>query len=662
MSRIRRALRLSVSPAVLTVMVCTVIGTSAAWYFAKINERDHIHRMTRLATSAISADLNSDTEAWLLGQVRLAKMWEFREPTYEEWSTLAGLYLEHHPGCIAIEWLDPKYQERWISRAPGQEVPLAGSGIRERLLTDAKNSKEAILSNIVVSSAGEEQWISVVPIFQAGRFRGFVLGYFDAYRSLNTMFNDIEKLNFSIAVEEQGIDVFRLAGSNNENLAEWAQDANVLMPGTTWHLRVWPKPEAMNEMRSNLPTATFFFGAAAGLMLMVIARIGESLRVSQRRFSGILAISAEAVLSMDAGHKITLFNQAAENIFGYTAAEILGQSIELLIPERFRKVHNEHVARFARSDKNNLLMSDRRRVLGLRKDGSEFHMAASISKLSIAGETIFTLICSDVTDAVRAEEQLRKSHEELEVRVYERTAELETTNQSLQLQILERKRAEEEIQDLSRRMMRVQEEERRHLARELHDGATQNLVTLSLHMGRISRHPHSISPAVLEEWMRLAEQGANELRTVSYLLHPPLLEELGLGLTLQGYIEGFARRTGIQATLNRQGELDNLGFDVELAVFRIMQEALSNVQRHSGSTTAAIQISYDGSILRLQITDKGRGISPGLDRNGVGLGSMRERARLLKGRLAIETGSNGTTIQVELPVSRPERSSSHALA
>src|SRR6476646_695645 len=331
MSRIRRALRVSLSPVVLTVMVCTVIGTSAAWYFAKINERDHIHRMTQLATSAISADLNSDTEAWLLGQVRLAKMWEFREPTYEEWSTLAGLYLEHHPGCIAIEWLDPKYQERWIARAPGQKVPLAGSGIRERLLTDAINSKEAVLSNIVVSSAGEEQWISVVPIFQAGRFRGFVLGYFDAYRSLNTMFNDIEKLNFSIAVEEQGVDVFRLAGSNNENLADWAQDANVHMPGTTWHLRVWPKPEAMSEMRSNLPTATFFFGAAAGLMHMVIARIGESLRVSPRRFSGILSISAEGVISMDAGHKITLFNQAAENMFGYTAAEILGQPIELLI-------------------------------------------------------------------------------------------------------------------------------------------------------------------------------------------------------------------------------------------------------------------------------------------------------------------------------------------
>src|SRR6476660_3396805 len=195
MSRIRKAARLTLSPAALTVIAVTVIATFSAWYFARINERDHIHRMTQLATSAISADLNSDAEAWLLGEVRLAKMWEFREPTYEEWSTLAGLYLEHHPGCIAIEWLDPKYEERWISRSPGQKVPLAGAGIRERLLTDAKNSKNALLSNIAISSAGEKQWVPVVPIFQTDRFRGFVLGYFDAQRSVGAMFDDIKSLN-----------------------------------------------------------------------------------------------------------------------------------------------------------------------------------------------------------------------------------------------------------------------------------------------------------------------------------------------------------------------------------------------------------------------------------------------------------------------------------
>lgn len=657
MSRIWKTVRLTLSPAVLIVMAVTAIGTSAAWHFAKLNERDHIHRMTHLAISAISADLNSDMDAWILGQIRMARMWEFEEPTYEQWSAFAGLYLEHHPGCIAIEWLDPKYQEHWITRVPAQKIPLAKTEDWEHLLADAKNSKDALLSNIVVSSTGQKQWVTVVPIFQAGRFRGFVLGYFDAQRSLNTMLNDIEALNFSTVIEENGAEVFRLAGSTDENLAAWAQDIDVRLPGTTWHLRVWPKQEAMSEMLSSLPAATLFFGAVAGLMLLMIARITESLRASQRRFSGILAISAEAVISMDESQTITLFNRAAESMFGFTPEEVLGRPLELLIPQRFHKIHNEHVARFAHSDKNNLLMSDRRRVFGLRKDGSEFHMAASISKLNIAGETTFTVSCSDVTEAVQAEEQLRRSHEELELRVNERTAALAAANEFLQQEILERKRAEEEIQDLSRRMMRVQEEERRNLARELHDGATQNFVTLSLHMGRMSRDPNAISSAVLEEWMRLAEQGANELRTVSYLLHPPLLEELGLGLTLRGYVEGFVKRTGIQVSLNSQGELDNLGFDIELAVFRIMQEALSNVHRHSGSATAMIDISYDGCLLRLQIADHGRGIPPGKDRGGVGLGSMRERARLLKGQLVIQTGSTGTTITIELPMAHPERSS-----
>ena len=661
MGRIRKAARLALSPAVLTLIAITVIATSLAWHFAKINERDHIRRMTNLATSAVSADLSSDMEAWMLGQIRLAKLWEFEEPTYSQWSAFANLYLEHHPGCMAIEWLDPKYEERWISRPAGPRVPLAAAEVRDRLLADARNARDALLSSILVSPNRPKQWVVVVPIFQKERFRGFVLGYFDAQKSLDNMLSDIAGLNFSVALEEQGAEVFRLAGSNDANLAEWSQDIDVRLPGTVWHLRVWPRPEVMSEMRSTLPAATLWFGAAAGLMLIVIARFAESLRASQRRFSGILAISAEAVISMDANQRITLYNRAAETIFGYTAAEAMGEPIELLMPSRFRAAHKEHVARFADSEKSSLLMSDRRRVLGLRKDGSEFHMAASVSKLSIGGEMIYTIICSDVTESVRAEEQLRRSHEELELRVRERTAELEAANEFLQLEIRERRRAEEEIQELSRRMMRVQEEERRNLARELHDGPTQNLLTLSLHMGRMSRDVNAISPADLDDWMRLSEQSANELRTVSYLLHPPLLQELGLSVTLRGYVEGFTKRTGIQVTLHSQGELDNLGFDIELAVFRILQEALSNVHRHSGSATARVDVLCDGSTLRLQIADQGCGIASGASGGGIGLGSMRERARLLKGRLIIETGRTGTTVQIEIPVP-PEISSSRASA
>ena len=128
MGRIWKAAQQLMSRLVLIVLAATAIATFTSWRLAKLNEREHIHKMTRLAASAVEADLRSDMEAWMLGQIRLAKMWEFGEPTYSQWTAFAGLYLEHHPGCVAIVWLDPKYQERWVSRAPGEKVPLAGDG------------------------------------------------------------------------------------------------------------------------------------------------------------------------------------------------------------------------------------------------------------------------------------------------------------------------------------------------------------------------------------------------------------------------------------------------------------------------------------------------------------------------------------------------------
>lgn len=650
---------------VLTVLLISVSATLICWQLAAKNERSHIQRMTHLAASAVAADLSSDMDAWLLGQIRLAKMWEFDEPTYEQWMAFAGLYLEHHPGCIAIEWLDPKYEDRWI-RSSGDKTPLPGNGTRERLLQSALLSKDAVLSNLLNSPDGSRQWLTVVPIYQMGRFRGFVLASFDAQRSLDTMFDDIKGLNFSVAIEENGVEAFRLAGSTTENEREWAQSIDVHLQGRTWRLKVWSKPEAMWEMRSNLPLVTLLCGLGACLLLGVIARMVEKLwaeiaerkqveadlRASQARFAGILEISAEAVISADADLRITLFNHSAEKIFGYSAQETMGQSMNILIPERLRAIHDAHVTGFAASAKQSLLMSTRRRVLGLRKDGTEFPMMASVSRLDLDGEKIFTITCSDITQEVRAAEELRTAHDELEHRVQERTADLVQSNQFLQMEIAERKEAEKEVQALSHRMMRVQEEERRNLARELHDGATQNMVALSLNLAQIG-DTSAVTPAtaaMIDECMRLVENCTNELRTISYLLHPPLLQELGLGRTLRGYVEGFGRRSGIAVTMTALGDLERLGFDVELAVFRIVQEALSNIHRHSHSSTAQIQLIRHDAALGLEISDHGRGIPPGKDMAGVGIAAMRERVRLLRGCLDIKTGSTGTTITISLPL------------
>src|SRR6476646_9262262 len=299
-------------------------------------------------------------------------------------------------------------------------------------------------------------------------------------------------------------------------------------------------------------------------------------------------------------------------------------------------------------------MSKRRRVFGLRKDGTEFPMTASVSRLDLGGEKVFTIICSDITQEVRAAEELRKAHDELEFRVQERTADLLQSNLLLQNEITERKEVEQQVQDLSRRMMRVQEEERRHLARELHDGAIQNLVALTLNMSPIldSVDVAPATRAMIEECMRLIDESTNELRTISYLLHPPLLEELGLSRTLRGYVEGFSRRSGVAVSMTAQGELDRLGFDVELAVFRIVQESLSNIHRHSHSSTANILLIHQASCLSLQIADQGRGISPGKGNAGVGIAGIRERVRLLKGTVTIRSDASGTLITVNLPVQK----------
>jgi len=659
---------------VLAVLLISMSGTLICWWLAAKNERAHIQRMTHLAASAVAADLRSDMEAWLLGQVRLAKMWEFDEPTYSQWMAFAGLYLEHHPGCTAIEWLGPQYEERWISTAPGEKIPVAGNGTRERLLQSALISKDAVLSNLLNAPNGRRQWLTVVPIYQKGRFRGFVLASFYVQRSLDAMFDDIKGLNFSVAIEENGVEAFRLDGSTTDNEREWTQTIDVPLHGQSWRLRVWSKAEAMGEMRSILPLLTLFCGLGACLLLAVIARMVEklraeiaerkqveaSLRASQVRFAGILEISAEAVISADADLRITLFNRSAEKIFGYTAQEAMGQSMNVLIPERLRAVHAQHVTGFAGSAKQSLLMSTRRRVLGLRKDGAEFAMNASVSRLDLGDEKIFTIICSDITEEVRIAEELQKAYGELEHRVRERTADLVQSNQFLQTEIAERKQAEKEVHDLSRRMMRVQEEERRNLARELHDGATQNLVALSLNMAQI-RGTGADAPAtaaMIDECMRLVEDCTNELRTISYLLHPPLLEELGLGRTLRGYVEGFGRRSGITITMTAPSDLERLGFDVELAVFRIVQEALSNIHRHSHSSTAHILLVRQASVLGLEISDQGRGIPPGKDMAGVGIAAMRERVRLLRGSLAVKTGSTGTTITISLPLADEQMASS----
>ena len=230
--------------------------------------------------------------------------------------------------------------------------------------------------------------------------------------------------------------------------------------------------------------------------------------------------------------------------------------------------------------------------------------------------------------------------------------------------ITQRKQAEETLHHLSARLLQLRDEERRHIARELHDSTVQDLAAVVVNLGFLHtavRRPSPEARQALLESLGLAERAATGLRTLTYLLHPPLLEELGLAGALREFVGGFTRRSGIRVDLKLKPAWRRMPAELELALFRVIQESLANIHRHSGSTSARITLCQAAAEVRLEVCDAGHGfILESSERGGpaaplgVGITGMRERLRELGGLLTITSDSGGTTIRATLPCRRPE--------
>ena len=217
-----------------------------------------------------------------------------------------------------------------------------------------------------------------------------------------------------------------------------------------------------------------------------------------------------------------------------------------------------------------------------------------------------------------------------------------------------------ELHNLSARLMAAQDEERRRIARDLHDSVGQLVAALSMNSSLALTEAENLSvPAsdALRQNISMIQQLSNEIRTISHLLHPPLLDEIGLLPAIQIFAEGFAERSKVEVVVELAPEIGRLAPNVEISIFRIVQECLTNVYRHSGSKTACIKMwPSDGKMLTLQVCDQGKGIpaerrvsmSVGTSR-GLGMSGMRERVRELGGTLEIQSNGNGTTVTVEFP-------------
>jgi PAS domain S-box-containing protein len=261
---------------------------------------------------------------------------------------------------------------------------------------------------------------------------------------------------------------------------------------------------------------------------------------------------------------------------------------------------------------------------------------------------VMMIVCSslDITE----HRQLRSM---LEERVRERTRELEAKNLELVTQT-------DVVRELSARLLQIQDEERRRIARELHDSVGQMLAAVSMNMAQVHHEAAALGPdarKALEDNTALLEQLSGEIRTISHLLHPPLLDEVGLQSALQWYIDGFSERSKIKVDLELPDHFGRLPRNLEITLFRVVQECLTNIHRHSGSSTAAIRVARSQNEVRLEVRDAGKGLPAGAQTSlssgklsGVGLRGMHERLRQMGGQLDVQSNGNGTLVLATLPI------------
>ncbi|MGH7822345.1 MAG: PAS domain-containing sensor histidine kinase [Candidatus Binatia bacterium] len=230
--------------------------------------------------------------------------------------------------------------------------------------------------------------------------------------------------------------------------------------------------------------------------------------------------------------------------------------------------------------------------------------------------------------------------------------------------VTEQKRRDESIRQLSARLLHAHDEARRWFARELHDSMGQDLAALAANLARVRQSVAALDPgarAALQESRSLVQSCSRGIRTLAYLLHPPLLDESGLGSALRHFVDGFTNRSGIEVDLDIPRSVARFSESLELTVFRVVQECLTNAYRHSGTRTVAVRLRRGRTALEIEVRDRGRGIrkaqaaAPSGSRHaGVGLASIRERVTELGGRLEVCSDACGTTVRAALPVAKGE--------
>lgn len=370
------------------------------------------------------------------------------------------------------------------------------------------------------------------------------------------------------------------------------------------------------------------------------------LRESEERYRTLFDLGPVAVYSCDASGVIREFNRRAAELWGREPKpgdtdERWCGSFKMLRPDGVWMPHEQCPMAEVISGKVPAVHDAEVQIE--RPDGSRITVLVNIRPLKDEQEQITGVInCFvDITGRKMDEKALQEAHDHLESMVEERTA---------------------SVRQLSLKLLTVQDEEHRSIARELHDSVGQHLAGIKMTVDRLQQmESPKQRTETLSKLSESLDQCMTETRTISYLLHPPLIDELGFRAAARWFVEGFSERSGIKVNLEFSNESQRLPRSIELPLFRILQASLSNVHRHAHSPSVDVRFIIDATEATLEVKDYGKGIEPDvltrLNHNGtgtgIGLAGMRERLRELGGRLQVESGANGTLIRAMIPVSMP---------
>jgi hypothetical protein len=370
---------------------------------------------------------------------------------------------------------------------------------------------------------------------------------------------------------------------------------------------------------------------------------------SQARLDAIINSATDVIITIDEQQRIVQFNAAAQHTFQYELADVFGQPLEILLPERFREIHQQHVAHFAQTGITRRTIAPLTGLFGRRANGEEFPIEATISRVDVAGQYLLTVILRDVTRRLLAEQEKDRLLQQV-------------SRQREQL------RAQaQHLRKLTQRVVLAQEQERHRVSRELHDEAGQALTALKFNL-ELMRAAIPEQAQVMVDGLQMRQQLAAtaalceetmvQIRALAHDLRPGALDDLGLNLTLEGYCHDFAERTHLH--ISYQGaEIPSLPEMAELCLYRFLQEALTNVARHAKTDRAWVHLSDNNGWVRLSVADVGLGFA--FQQNGplhssaagIGLLGMQERLEAVGGKLRILSApGRGTEVEAAVPIVR----------